>query len=59
MWDSFQIGIAPLLIGVFLLGGIQIFFVGFLGEYILAINQRIMHRPLVIVEEKLNFKENP
>ena len=45
MWNSFQAGIAPLIIGVFLLGGIQIFFIGFLGEYILSINQRIMHRP--------------
>ena len=57
MWNSFQAGIAPLIIGVFLLGGIQIFFIGLLGEYILSINQRIMHRPLVVVEEKLNFKK--
>jgi len=55
-WQNFQAGMAPLLIGVFMLGGIQIFFIGFLGEYILNINQRIMHRPLVVVEEKLNFK---
>ena len=58
MWDSFQAGIAPLIIGVFLLGGLQIFFIGFLGEYILKINQRLMHRPLVVVEEKLNFKKD-
>lgn len=57
MWDSFQAGIAPLIIGVFLLGGLQIFFIGFLGEYILKINQRLMHRPLVIEEERLNFNE--
>ena len=57
MWNSFQAGIAPLIIGVFLLGGLQIFFIGFLGEYILKMNQRIMHRPLVVVEEKLNMKE--
>ena len=55
-WNSFQAGISPILIGVFLLGGMQIFFIGFLGEYILNINQRIMHRPLVVVEEKLNFE---
>jgi glycosyltransferase involved in cell wall biosynthesis len=58
MWNSFQAGIAPLIIGVFLLGGIQIFFIGFLGEYILSINQRVMHRPLVVVEEKLNFQKS-
>ena len=55
-WNSFQAGIAPIIIGVFLLGGMQMFFIGFLGEYILNINQRIMHRPLVVVEEKLNFE---
>ena len=57
-WHNFQAGMAPLLIGVFLLGGIQIFFIGFIGEYILGINQRMMNRPLVIEEERLNFKEN-
>ncbi len=57
MWNQFEAGIAPLIIGVFLLGGIQIFFIGFLGEYILRMNQRLMHRPLVVVEEKLNFQE--
>ena len=55
MWNTFEAGMAPLLIGVFLLGEIQIFFIGFLGEYILSINQRMMHRPLVVVEEKINF----
>ena len=57
-WNGFQAGIAPLIIGVFLLGGLQIFFIGFLGEYILKINQRVMHRPLVVVEEKLNLNEH-
>ena len=57
MWNSFQAGIAPLIIGVFLLGGLQIFFIGFLGEYILKMNQRIMHRPLVVVEEKINMSK--
>lgn len=56
MWNSFQTGMSPLLIGMFLLGGIQIFFVGFLGEYIININRRVMKRPLVVVEEELNFK---
>ena len=57
MWNSFQAGIAPLIIGVFLLGGLQIFFIGFLGEYILKMNQRIMHRPLVVVEEKIDLSK--
>ena len=55
MWDQFPAGIAPLLIGVFVFGSVQLFFIGFLGEYILSINTRVMHRPLVIEEERLNF----
>lgn len=54
-WDSFPMGNAPLLIGVFLLGGIQLFFIGLLGEYIMSINTRVMNRPLVIEESRLNF----
>ena len=54
-WSSFNTGIAPLIIGVFLFNGVQIFFIGFLGEYIMAINNRIMNRPLVIEEERINF----
>ena len=54
-WDRFPAGTAPMLIGMLFLGSIQIFFIGLLGEYILAMNQRIMKRPLVIEEERLNF----
>ena len=54
-WDTFPAGTAPMLIGMFLLGSIQLFFIGFLGEYILSINQRVMNRPLVIEEERINF----
>ncbi len=57
-WDSFQAGYAPMIIGVFLLGAIQLFFIGFLGEYVLNINTRIMHRPLVIEERRINFEES-
>lgn len=56
-WDTFPAGTAPMLIGMFLLGSIQLFFIGFLGEYILSINQRVMNRPLVIEEERINFDD--
>lgn len=39
------------------LGSVQLFFIGFLGEYIMSINQRVMKRPLVIEEERLNFDQ--
>lgn len=54
-WDRFSAGMAPILIGVFLMGSIQLFFIGVMGEYILNINKRIMKRPLVIEEERINF----
>lgn len=59
-WDRFIAGTAPILIGIFVLGSIQIFFIGLLGEYILTINSRVMKRPLVVEEERINFddKEN-
>lgn len=57
-WDKFPMGNAPILIGVFVLGGIQLFFIGLLGEYILNINTRMMKRPLVIEEKRINFNDN-
>ena len=56
-WDDFVAGNAPILIGVFFLGGLQMFFIGLLGEYIMSMNTRIIKRPLVIEEERLNFNE--
>lgn len=56
-WDSFSTGIAPIVIGMFFLGAVQLFFLGFLGEYIMSINRRIMNRPLVIEEERINFEK--
>lgn len=57
-WDSFPAGMAPVLIGVFFLGSLQLFFIGLIGEYILNMNTRLMKRPLVIEERRINFEEN-
>ncbi|SFO34428.1 Glycosyltransferase involved in cell wall bisynthesis [Pseudobutyrivibrio sp. JW11] len=54
-WDRFVAGTAPILIGMFFLGSLQLLFLGFMGEYILSMNQRIMNRPLVVEEERINF----
>ncbi len=54
-WDRFAAGMAPVLIGMFMLGSLQLFFIGFIGEYVSSINQRVMNRPLVIEEERINF----
>ena len=56
-WDRFAAGMAPILIGVFFMGSIQLFFIGLLGEYIMNINSRVMKRPLVVEEERINFEE--
>ncbi len=56
-WDNFDAGMAPVTIGVFLLGGIQILFIGLLGEYILNINTRVIHRPVVVEEKRINFND--
>ena len=55
-WNHFSMGQAPILIGMFFLGAVQLLFLGVIGEYILSINQRIMNRPLVIEEERINFE---
>lgn len=51
-------GTAPQLIGIFFMGSVQLFFTGLLGEYILSINTRVMNRPLVIEEKRINFETN-
>ncbi len=54
-WHRFTAGYAPMMIAVFFMGGIQLTFLGFLGEYVMAINTRVMNRPLVVEEERINF----
>jgi glycosyltransferase involved in cell wall biosynthesis len=56
-WNRFAAGMAPLIIIVCLLGAIQLVFIGLMGEYILSMNKRLMNRPLVIEEERINFED--
>lgn len=55
-WDRFTAGTIPTLLIVCILGSMQMFFIGLMGEYVLSMNKRIMKRPLVIEEERLNFE---
>ncbi|MBB2182846.1 glycosyltransferase family 2 protein [Lachnospiraceae bacterium MD1] len=55
MWDEFEFGIPVILVGMFFIGAVQLIFLGFIGEYILTMNQRSMKRPLVIEHERINF----
>lgn len=54
-WDRYTAGTVPILLAVCVLGSVQLFFTGLLGEYVIGMNKRIMNRPLVIEEERLNF----
>lgn len=54
-WHRFPAGMAPVLIGMMFLGAVQLFFIGMIGEYILTINTRVMRRPLVIEEKRINM----
>ena len=55
-WSSFQLGIAPLVIGIFFFSSVQLIFLGLLGEYIGAIHTQVLKRPLVVELERINFE---
>lgn len=54
-WNTFSIGIAPIIISVLFIGAIQLFSLGILGEYVGAIYTRVDKKPLVVVKERINF----
>lgn len=56
-WETFNAGMAPVLIGMCFIGAVQLVFMGFMGEYLISMNKRIMNRPLVVEEERLNFED--
>lgn len=57
-WDDFSTGIAPLVIGVFLIGAIQLIVLGIMGEYIMLINNRQKNEPRVVESERINFSDD-
>jgi glycosyltransferase involved in cell wall biosynthesis len=56
-WDSFQLGLAPLEVGIFFFGSVQLFFIGILGEYIGSIHTQVQKRPHVVELERINFED--
>ena len=58
-WNRFSVGMAPLVIGIFLLGSIQLVFMGILGEYVGAIYTQVQQRPLAVELERVNFQFEP
>ena len=58
-WSRFTVGIAPLVIGLFFLGSVQLLSMGILGEYIGAVHTQVQKRPYVIEKERINFEYEP
>jgi len=58
-WSRFNVGIAPLVIGFFFFGSIQLLFMGIIGEYIGTIHTLVQKRPLVVEQERINFEYGP
>lgn len=56
-WETFETGMAPVIIGVFFCASFQLLFIGILGEYIGEILTRVTKRPLVVESERINFDE--
>lgn len=54
-WNSFQLGLAPLVIGLFFFSSVQLIFLGIVGEYVGAIHTQVLKRPLVVEKERINF----
>ncbi|MGA7683803.1 MAG: glycosyltransferase family 2 protein [Terriglobales bacterium] len=58
-WGNFTVGVAPIAIGMFFLGSLQLLFMGIIGEYIGNIHTQVHNRPLVVERERLNFQYEP
>ncbi len=56
-WNSFNIGMAPMVVGLFFFGSVQLIALGVIGEYVGSIHTMVQNRPLVIERERINFKE--
>jgi len=57
-WSSFQLGTAPVVVGIFFFSAVQLFFIGLLGEYIGSIHTQVLRRPPVVERERINFAED-
>ena len=58
-WNSFTVGLPPLIIGLFFLGSVQMVSMGIIGEYVGAIHTQVQNRPYVIERERINFEYPP
>ncbi len=54
-WNSFELGLAPTMVGLFFLGSVQLISLGIIGEYVGSIHTFVQNRPLVTEKERINF----
>ena len=54
-WSRFTVGVAPVVLGLFFLGSVQLIALGIIGEYVGAIHTTVLNRPLVTEKERINF----
>ena len=54
-WNSFTVGVAPVVLGLFFLGSVQLIALGIIGEYVGSIHTLVLNRPLVTEKERINF----
>ena len=54
-WNSFPLGLSPIIIGMFFMFGLILFFIGIVGEYIGSIHKYLQKRPVVVEKERINF----
>jgi hypothetical protein len=54
-WNSFQLGLAPLILGLFFGISVQVFMLGIIGEYVGFILMQTRQMPLVVEKERINF----
>jgi polyisoprenyl-phosphate glycosyltransferase len=54
-WNSFSVGVAPLVLGLFFLGSVQLLCLGIIGEYVGSVHTFVQNRPLVVEKERINF----
>lgn len=56
-WTQFEVGLAPVVIGLFFLGAVQLIALGIIGEYIGSVHTTVQNRPYVTERERINFDE--
>ena len=54
-WSNFTVGVAPVVLGLFFLGSVQLIALGIIGEYVGSIHTLVLKRPLVTEKERINF----